>query len=453
MPALSPATLARIRRDNPSFDRDNAMTQSLARDCAIAYLWNPYVDEHEFAYVGWSTTLYAGVDAATRTTYVVFRGTDQAIDWLVNFACVPLPLAHPLGHAGFVIAWKLAKRRLMPWLRAQRERTDRVIVGGHSLGGALALACAYELNDDGFDIERCITVGAPRVYTRWSAHKVEAALGQRLIRVCREQDLVPKVPPAFLGFRHVGAEWSFVSEVLGEREPAPFPSTGKWLTRVWSLLEGKPIGEFLQRHGLPVDVPTNLIVLLLSAIAGLGTTATLIVQWSFATLVAVSMAFLVVSGGLVAFAAHRSGRYAAGHAAATLLEQWQTHHLREIAAGRELEPASPGHVWVDLSVEVRANHDDNHKRTLVRAFRLRFGDGAFTTPLGRTLDASLTRPRAGETEPPSDALDIEFRRACMLLLLYGYESSEIDAMLDTGRIDRPRRWTRFYARASLPPAA
>lgn len=332
MAKLDDQFLERTRRDNPTPDADMVLLMEAVRDCAIAYFWNPIVSTREFAYVGWSTRVYAGIDDRTRTAHVVFRGTDQAIDWVVNLAFVPLPLHHPLAHGGFIAAWKLAKRHLVPWLRAQREYFDCVVVAGHSLGGALALACAYELQCEGFEVKHCFTVGAPRVYTAWSAATVQAALAGRVMRMYKRQDVVPRVPPALSAFRHVGIGCHFAEDV-GDAEPEPFPLIGRWLQKAWYYFQGAQVGQRIKARVGP-EAFAELHTWLLTAIVCLGGVyATMVVEVSFASLMISTLVFVLVSAPLVALRAHQSRRYTSIREAASLVQEWKVQYLGPIPAG------------------------------------------------------------------------------------------------------------------------
>ena len=439
--SLDPATLSRLRRDNPTIGRDNALAQAVSRDCAIAYLWNPYVTSDSFSYTGWSTSLYASVDPSNRVAQIVFRGTDQLIDGLIDFAFVPVPMGSTIMHGGFALTWLCAKRRLLPWLRERAADFDRVVVGGHSLGGALALACAYDVTRAGFALDRCVTVGAPRVYTYWSAKKVDRTLGDRCMRIRREQDVVAMVPPVWLGFRHVGAAWSFVSEELGERLPDPFPRLTKAIDTLWWILLGAQLGDWVERQ-YGDQMRSQLIVYALIGIAGLGAWAARAMQISLVLLFAFTFLFAAVSLVLVGLRAHASVRYAATKKAANLVEELQVHHLQNLAEGQPLTPASAGQVWVDFTVKLRGTISDDQKQRLTKAVRRLFGGAGLTTALGRSLAQRVRDAATG------DQLDTEFNVAALSLLLYGYNSDEIDAMLDTGAINRPASWARFYA----PPA-
>jgi len=294
-----------------------------------------------------------------------------------------------------------------------------------------------------------MTIGAPRVYTVRSVAEVEKVMGARLVRVCRAQDAVPKIPPEFLGFRHIGKPSFFITEFFGHREPDPLPTVSQRIEKVWYYFTGGRVGEWLRKQGLE-SAQTALTLCALSLIAGLGSFAAVMVEVSVLSLFGSTLLFLALSGILVALAAHRSGHYAATRKAASLVEEWQIHCLRGLTAGRSHEAASEGKVWVDLSVSIRADHVDDHKRRLIRNFRRFFGAGTFKTELGRCLEESLQEVRATARSDNTRAslkaqkLELEFRRVCISLLLYGYSSAEIDKMLDDGVIARPKNWRRYY---------
>jgi hypothetical protein len=280
---------------------------------------------------------------------------------------------------------------------------------------------------------------------------VAKVMGERLIRVCRTQDAVPKMPPEFLGFRHIGTPSFFISEFLGQREPDPLPTVGLWIEKIWYYVTGGRVGEWLRAHGLESTAQTQLTLYALSLIAGIGTAAAVMVRVSVLSLFGGTLLFLALSGVLLALAAHRSGHYAATRQAASLVEEWQIYCLRELTAGRPREAADEGKVWVDLSVSIRADHGEDRKRRLIRNFRRFFGAATFKTLLGRCLEEGLQTipdvPRSDDKHATRTArkLDLEFRRVCASLVLYGYSSKEIDHMLDTGVIARPQKWSRYYS--------
>lgn len=93
---------------------------------------------------------------------------------------------------------------------------DKLIVCGHSLGGAAATICARELHDvirDPVPIH-LFTIGQPRVGTADFASFVEdliAARGGSIVRIANSADPVPHLPPHGMAilplYRHAGRSW------------------------------------------------------------------------------------------------------------------------------------------------------------------------------------------------------------------------------------------------------
>ena len=82
----------------------------------------------------------------------------------------------------------------------------KITVTGHSLGAALAVLCAIDLqyNFENHDIEVYL-FGCPRVGNAAFAKSYNKRIFKTL-RVSNGNDIVTKIPPAILGFRHVGTE-------------------------------------------------------------------------------------------------------------------------------------------------------------------------------------------------------------------------------------------------------
>jgi len=84
----------------------------------------------------------------------------------------------------------------------------KIIFTGHSLGAAMAtIAIAtYELErpEDGAYL---FTFGSPRTGNPKLADWFQKTFADRAFRFVHNQDLVPKVPPANFGFKHIGAKY------------------------------------------------------------------------------------------------------------------------------------------------------------------------------------------------------------------------------------------------------
>lgn len=177
---------------------------------------------------------------------LAFRGTTCGLDWLTNIECNKVDFepfvdkpssqtwlqaltatcacgggATPQVHHGFYDALEVAladiDEVLLPLLRASPE-PKRLIVTGHSLGGALATgAFAYLLGRFDFGASphaiHLVTLGSPRlgdarfvkeVDRRAAALRRASASKCTVARIVHSDDSVPTVPPEFLGFEHLG---------------------------------------------------------------------------------------------------------------------------------------------------------------------------------------------------------------------------------------------------------
>lgn len=108
------------------------------------------------------------------------------------------------AHRGFVAAWRLVQPLVIRRLR--RMAADhpglRIVTTGHSLGAALALLAVHDLAADGFAVETALLFGCPRVGN--PAFTLAATTGVEVIHHVNCCDIVPRVPPYILGFRHAG---------------------------------------------------------------------------------------------------------------------------------------------------------------------------------------------------------------------------------------------------------
>jgi triacylglycerol lipase len=84
-----------------------------------------------------------------------------------------------------------------------KELTDgkwmKIYVTGHSLGGAAALICTQRLEEN-YHVSSCYTYGAPRP----GGYKFALGFKTPVFRVRNNNDVVTKVPPSFIGYKHVG---------------------------------------------------------------------------------------------------------------------------------------------------------------------------------------------------------------------------------------------------------
>jgi hypothetical protein len=121
---------------------------------------------------------------------VGFRGTqpDCLTDLLTVFDTFLTPATTGRIHNGFQIAWRSVRLEVLQEISNAIHDGCRVILTGHSMGGALAGCALLDLQES--PELSAITFGAPRFCDRTAAAKLTA-----LKRVVLALDLIPRVPP------------------------------------------------------------------------------------------------------------------------------------------------------------------------------------------------------------------------------------------------------------------
>lgn len=183
---------------------------------------------------GWDLFAFAGYSKVLRAPVVAFKGTDSrsVYNWAENMrywrSDLPLPVPGADGslvHTGFYASWNSSA--LAPNLTAAAGRLVERFPGrplyvvGHSLGAALATVAAVDIrarleaerkernegrgeNSRPLDV-RLVTFGSPRVGNEAFASFVRQAT-RLSVRLTHNRDIVPSVPPTWIGFHHVATE-------------------------------------------------------------------------------------------------------------------------------------------------------------------------------------------------------------------------------------------------------
>ena len=154
--------------------------------------------------------LFGGLERedATGTGFVVFRGTQTIADWAENASFLVSQFKEVAGapavHLGFHRVYQLVRKSLTSQLASLNFAVglNRVVVTGHSLGGAVASLCALDLASHGVlpNVE-CCTFASPRAFFL-SSRSFDTAV-PRSLRVANPLDIVTEVPPIVLGYVHV----------------------------------------------------------------------------------------------------------------------------------------------------------------------------------------------------------------------------------------------------------
>ena len=156
-------------------------------------------------------TGYIAVDHTRDLTVLAFRGSHSIRNWLtdVDFVPVPTDICHGCtAHQGFWDSWLEARSGILDTLvkTAKNFPSSKVVVVGHSLGGAIADFAAAEIRKQGVDVD-LYTFGAPRIAGNTLSDFITNQNRGGNFRVTHTDDPVPRLPPLFLGFVHISPEY------------------------------------------------------------------------------------------------------------------------------------------------------------------------------------------------------------------------------------------------------
>ena len=141
---------------------------------------------------------------------IVIRGTANAENAAVDmdFKLVPDELSGISIHQGF----KEATTPIFQKLKTRLKKNEKIITTGHSLGGAAALVLAMQLQAQGFNIDRVITFGQPKVTNITGSNKFSDL---KVVRVVVPKDPVPVVPPLDpIDINNINIYWHSGKEII-----------------------------------------------------------------------------------------------------------------------------------------------------------------------------------------------------------------------------------------------
>jgi predicted lipase len=178
------------------------------------------------------------------TVIIAFRGTREDIDWKIsNLKILPIKLrdcgkqsesirVHQGFHNTLNFIDKTTQKRSLDAIIAHIQQNHlfngrKIVITGHSLGGALAILFAVKLryyNSDYFNrhISEIVTFGSPAVGFKGFQNFYQE-LDDKTIRIVNNSDIVPFTPPLF--YRHIGKQ-------IWLRESSSFLENSNWLKRL-----------------------------------------------------------------------------------------------------------------------------------------------------------------------------------------------------------------------------
>lgn len=149
------------------------------------------------------------VDDARREIVLSIRGSNNIRNFITDvvFAWEDCDLvAQCKLHTGFAKGWQEVADAATRGVEAARaaHADYRLVVTGHSLGGAIATLAGAYLRRGGLPAD-VYTYGSPRVGNDHFANFMTAQPGVDW-RVTHRDDPVPRLPPIFTGYRHISPE-------------------------------------------------------------------------------------------------------------------------------------------------------------------------------------------------------------------------------------------------------
>jgi len=173
------------------------------------------------------------------TAEISFQGSVSPFDWRSNFDFFVEPYREMpvrwLAHKGFVLAYKSVRDQIIERIKSKKN----VTILGYSRGGALAQLCHEDIafNLPGISLESYV-FGAPRVLWMPPFEVRERFYG--LMRFENVGDIVPHIPPAWTGYRHVGGGYKvgsfgeFVKNIFPIKSWDQLPGAKSHLVRSYS---------------------------------------------------------------------------------------------------------------------------------------------------------------------------------------------------------------------------
>ena len=159
-----------------------------------------------YGFVGYSTN--------DNEIVVAFRGSVDIENWITNIDFKMTPYKAINGaqvHEGFYSAYTAVSAKVISAVKTLITiyPTARILITGHSLGGALATFAAVDIRTSisPSTTVNMYTFGSPRTGNQAFTDYVFGLLGtQGYQRLTHYNDVVPHLPPTEFGFNHAGNE-------------------------------------------------------------------------------------------------------------------------------------------------------------------------------------------------------------------------------------------------------
>ena len=155
------------------------------------------------------TGAYLTIGEINKTLVLSFRGTEISFkdifsDSLFFKSTIPYISDSKIKvHTGFLCQYMSIRKDIFKFIK-NKVLIENVIIVGHSLGGALASLCILDLFNNFKDFMfKGIVFGSPKVGNKFFLREFKKNIND-FINIQNVNDLIVKLPPNFLGFKHIG---------------------------------------------------------------------------------------------------------------------------------------------------------------------------------------------------------------------------------------------------------
>ena len=167
--------------------------------------------QSDYTPVGLNMDYTFHTDLENRVLYVLFQGSNGALDWFHNLLAIPSRIEPIEGcgffvHKGFARVWRSGNSIILGKLEAMLERRQfagfQVVFGGFSHGGPLAMLAGHEWSVKTGRREQCIIFGSPKLaWGDTAVARIQEAVD--VTHWLNPADAVTRVPFSRWGFVHV----------------------------------------------------------------------------------------------------------------------------------------------------------------------------------------------------------------------------------------------------------
>lgn len=179
---------------------------------------------------------------------IAFSGSNSRQDWLSNLRVIQHSMEVWEGnsipvHRGFGLAVESVYDQIDRIEYENKEQTARIIVTGHSRGGAEAILAATKMSQYRRCFMDCVTFAQPMVAR---GRDIERWFDGRYLRVVNGSDAVPRQPFAPWAYSHAGRELYLSNGGLALLDP---PSLTKFGDRLFTFQQrgtDHRIGSYLR---------------------------------------------------------------------------------------------------------------------------------------------------------------------------------------------------------------